>query len=158
MASVLGWSLVPGQQKKNGGTFHLELRTEGQKSVLVEIRPRSAKPHKKPLMIQTGEHLREQQPPPNPTWMVSQAVAGALSTLIITSILKGHTASFEIRRSPDHEHATTSCTIDGAAWGQQRTVHLDSIGRSELLSAELEVFTHDEGFEDALSVAGALAE
>jgi glucose-6-phosphate dehydrogenase assembly protein OpcA len=158
MASVLGWSLVPGQQKKNGGTFHLELRTEGQKSVLVEIRPRSAKPHKKPLMIQTGEHLREQQPPPNPTWMVSQAVAGALSTLIITSSLKGHTASFEIRRSPDHEHATTSCTIDGAAWGQQRTVHLDSIGRSELLSAELEVFSHDEGFEDALSVAGALAE
>jgi hypothetical protein len=157
MSSVLGWGVVPGQQKKSGGSYHLELRDEADRPVLVDIRPRSAKSRKKPPLLQTGGHLEAPKPAPSPTWMVSQAVAGALSTLIITSSVKGHTATFEIRRSPDYEHATTSCTMDGAAWGQERTVHLDSIGRSELLSAELEVFTHDEGFEDALSVAGALA-
>jgi glucose-6-phosphate dehydrogenase assembly protein OpcA len=158
MASVLGWSLVPGQQKKSGGTYHLELRNESERPVLVDIRPRSVKSRKKPLLIQASKHLEAPQPAPGPTWMVSQAVAGALSAVVITSTYKGHTATFEIRRSPDHEHATTSCKIDGAAWGQERTVHLDSIGRSQLLSAELETFTHDEAFEDALSIAGALAE
>jgi len=37
-------------------------------------------------------------------------------------------------------------------------VHLDSIGRSELMRAELEALGHDEDFEDALTIAGALAE
>ncbi len=158
LVSMLGWSLVPGQQKKSGGTYHLALRDQAEHPIKVDIRPRSAKSRKKPLLIQTSEHLETPQASPVPAWMVSQAVAGALSTVMLTSQFHGHTAAFEIRRSPDYEHATTSCTIDGAAWGQERTVHLDSIGRSELLRAELEVFGHDECFEDALSIAGALAE
>jgi glucose-6-phosphate dehydrogenase assembly protein OpcA len=158
LASVLGWNLVPGQQKKHAGVHHLELRDGAQHLVTVEIRPRSAKSRKKHAAIQPGTPAQAPPSAPPPAWMVSQAVAGALSALVITSSSGAHTAVFEIHRSPDHEHATTSCTLDGVAWGQERTVHLNSIGRSELLSAELEVFAHDESFEDALSVAGALAE
>ena len=93
----------------------------------------------------------------SPAWAVSQTVAGALSTVTITSVYEGHTGVFSIRRSADLEHATTSVTIDGTAQGPERTVHLDSIGRAELMEGELEFFDHDDDFEDALSVAGALA-
>jgi glucose-6-phosphate dehydrogenase assembly protein OpcA len=158
MASKLGWSAVPGQQKQSGGVHHLALRTDKGAPIAVEIRPRTQPAKKKkPALITSLSQTEEGPHEPGPAWLVSQTVAGALSTVSITCVHQGRTAVFAIHRSADHEHATTSATIDGAVWGQPRTVHLDSIGRSELMLAELEVFGHDEGFEDALSVAGGLA-
>jgi glucose-6-phosphate dehydrogenase assembly protein OpcA len=181
MASKLNWSVVPGQQRHSGGTCHLALRTSEGNPLTVEIRPRSLPTKKRPraTLITGPRDLEEdagargvaenagarppQAPAPegasaaNPAWKVSQTVSGALSTVTITSVYEGHTGNFVIQRSADHEHATTSCTLDGVPWGQTRTVHLDSIGRSELMRAELEAFGHDDCYEDALSVAGALA-
>jgi glucose-6-phosphate dehydrogenase assembly protein OpcA len=158
LASMLGWNVVPGQQQHSGGLYHLTLRTNTGETIAVEIRPRAPEvKKKKPTLITSARDAEEGAHAPGPAWMVSQTVAGALSTATITCVHQGKTATFAIRRTPDFAHATTSCTVDGVAWGQPRTVHLDSIGRSELMHAELEVFGHDEGFEDALSVAGALA-
>lgn len=158
-SSKLGWRVVPGEQKHTGGTYHLALRSRQGAPISIEIRPRSvAAKKKKPALITSREQLEEDIPAASPAWAVSQTVAGALSTVTITSVHEGHTGVFTIRRSADHEHATTSVTIDGASQGPERTVHLDSIGRAELMSAELEAFDHDEDFEDALSVSGALAE
>ncbi|HEY7346774.1 MAG TPA: glucose-6-phosphate dehydrogenase assembly protein OpcA [Ktedonobacterales bacterium] len=157
LASKLGWIVAPGQQKHSGGLYHLALRTLAGNPIAVEIRPRTSPARKKkPTLIQSRRQVEESEPEINPAWMVSQTVAGALITVTITSMYKGRTGVFSIQRSADHEHATTSCTVDGTPWGQTRTVHLDSIGRSELMYAELEVFSHDELFEDALSVAGGL--
>ncbi len=157
LASKLDWSVVPGQQRHSGDTYHLTLRSREGQIIHAEIRPRSVAPKKKPLLITSQRQVEEATPEPSPTWMVSQTVAGALSTLRIESTYQGHVGVFNIRRSADYEHATTSYTVDGAPLGQNRTVHLDSIGRSELVRAELESFGHDDDFEDALSVAGALA-
>lgn len=159
LASKLDWTVVPGQQKYSAGAWHLALRTSEGNAVAVEIRPRSTQPKKKPkpTLITSRREAEEGGPETNPAWLVSQTVAGALNTVTITSVSKGRTGIFAIQRSADHEHATTSCTVDGAPWGQPRTVHLDSIGRSELMHAELEAFGHDESFEDALSIAGALS-
>lgn len=158
-ASKLGWQVVPGQQRHSGGTYHLTLRSHTGAPIDVEIRPRAVAPRKKkPTLITSRAQIEDDAHPASPAWAVSQTVAGALSTVTITSVHEGHTALFSIRRSDDHEHATTSVTIDGASQGPERTVHLDSIGRAELMSAELETFDHDEDFEDALSVSGALAE
>ncbi|HLW00702.1 MAG TPA: glucose-6-phosphate dehydrogenase assembly protein OpcA [Ktedonobacterales bacterium] len=157
LASKLNWIIVPGQQKQNGGVYHLALRSDLGAQIAVEIRPRVPEARKKPPLITSLREAQEDEHEAGPTWMASQMVAGALSTVTITSVHGGHTGVFVIRRSADHEHATTSCTIDGTPWGQARTVHLDSIGRSELMLAELEAFGHDEGFEDALSIAGGLA-
>lgn len=159
MASRLNWSVVPGQQRHSGGTCHLMLRTGNGNPLTVEIRPRSlpAKRRPRPTLITSPRDLEEDMPAANPAWKVSQTVSGALSVVTITSVHEGHTGNFVIQRSVDHEHATTSCTVDGAPWGQTRTVHLDSIGRSELMRAELEAFGHDDCYEDALSVAGGLA-
>jgi glucose-6-phosphate dehydrogenase assembly protein OpcA len=158
LASSLNWSLVPGQQKHTGGKYRLALRTDDGDAITIEIRPRSVEAKKKPTLIKSRRQAAEEQPEISPAWMVSQTVAGALSTVNIVSVHDGHTGVFTVRRSADHEHATTSCSIDGVAWGHERTVHLDSIGHSELLHAELDAFGHDQLFEDALSVAGALAE
>jgi glucose-6-phosphate dehydrogenase assembly protein OpcA len=159
LASKLGWTAMPGQQKQSGGLYHLALRSGTGAAIAVDIRPRppSAKKQAKPTLITSASDVEEEAHQPNPAWKVSQTVAGALSVVTITCMHKGRTAEFVIRRSSDYEHATTSCTLDGAPWGQSRTVHLDSIGGSELMHAELEVFGHDEGFEDALSVAGGLS-
>ncbi len=157
LASKLNWSVAPGQQRRGGGTYHLALRTSEGNPIAVEIRPRSPEVKKKPTLITSRQQLEEGAPETSPAWMVSQAVAGALSCVMITSVHRGRTGVFTIHRSADYAHATTSCTVDGVPWGQPRTVHLDSIGRSELMYAELEAFGHDEDFEDALSVAGALA-
>jgi glucose-6-phosphate dehydrogenase assembly protein OpcA len=157
LASRLNWNVVPGQQKHSGGTHHLALRTGEGHPIAVEIRPRSLETKKKPALIRNRLQAQEDEHETSPTWMVSQTVAGALSTVTITSVHKGRTGVFSIQRSTDHEHATTSTTVDGVPWGQPRTVHLDSIGRSELMHAELETFGHDECFEDALTIAGALA-
>ncbi len=157
LASKLGWEVVPGQQKHSGGVSRLALRTSSGNPIAVEIRPRSQPAKKKPTLIKSRQQAEEAPAQPGPAWMVSQTVAGALSSVTITSTFRGHTGVFAIHRSADHEHATTSCTVDGVPWGQPRTVHLDSIGRSELMYAELEAFGHDEDFEDALSIAGALA-
>jgi glucose-6-phosphate dehydrogenase assembly protein OpcA len=158
-ASKLGWRVVPGEQKHTGGTYNLALRSQDGAPISIEIRPRTveAKKRRKPTLITGPEQLEESAPAASPAWAVSQTVAGALSTVTITSVHAGHTGVFSIRRSVDHEHATTSVTIDGVAQGPERTVHLDSIGRAELMSAELETFDHDGDFEDALSVSGALA-
>ncbi|HEY7357234.1 MAG TPA: glucose-6-phosphate dehydrogenase assembly protein OpcA, partial [Ktedonobacterales bacterium] len=146
MASKLNWRVVPGQQKHSGGTCHLALRTGEGNPLAVEIRPRSLpiKRKPRPALITSPRDLEEDAPAVNPAWMVSQTVSGALSVVTITSVHEGHTGNFVIQRSADHEHATTSCTVDGAPWGQTRTVHLDSIARSELIHAELEAFGHDE--------------
>ena len=159
LASRLGWTVTPGQQKQSGGLYHLALRSDTGAAIAVEIRPRppAVKKKTKPTLITSASEAEEGAHHTNPAWMVSQTVAGALSVLTITCAHKSRTAEFVIRRSADYEHATTSCTLDGAPWGQSRTVHLDSIGSSELMHAELEAFGHDEGFEDALSVAGGLA-
>jgi glucose-6-phosphate dehydrogenase assembly protein OpcA len=156
MASKLGWTPAPGQQKHSGGMHHLALRTHRGEPIAVEIRPRSTPTKQKPALIKSL-YQAEEAHEASPVWMVSQTVAGALSSVTITSMYRGRSGIFSIQRSADHEHATTSCTLDAAPWGQPRTVHLDSIGRSELMRAELEGFGHDETFEDALSVAGALA-
>ena len=157
-ASKLDWRVVPGEQKHTGGTYNLALRSHDGLPISIEIRPRSAATRKrKPTLITGPEQAEENAPATSPAWAVSQTVAGALSTVTITSAHEGHTGVFSIRRSDDHEHATTSVTIDGASQGPERTVHLDSIGRAELMSAELETFDHDGDFEDALSVSGALA-
>jgi glucose-6-phosphate dehydrogenase assembly protein OpcA len=164
MASKLDWSVAPGEQKQVGGKYQLALRTHAGNGITVEIRPRAieaksgAGAKKKPLLIKSQQQIEEGEHATNPTWMVSQTVAGALSVVNIVSAHDGHTGVFSIRRSADLAHATTSCSIDGMAWGQERTVHLDSIGRSELMRAELEALGHDEDFEDALTIAGALAE
>ncbi len=157
LASSLNWSPVPGQQKHTGGKYRLALRTVDGDAVTVEIRPRTVETRRKPALIKSRQQAAE-QPETSPAWMVSQTVAGALSTVNIVSVYDGHTGVFTVRRSADHEHATTSCSVDGTAWGHERTVHLDSIGRSELIHAELDALGHDQPFEDALSVAGALAE
>ncbi len=156
-ASKLGWTPSPGQQHHAAGTHRLTLRTRAGDTIAVEIRPRKLETNKKkPVLITGPEHLDESAPATSPAWMVSQTVAGALCTVTITSVHQGHTAVFSIRRSADYEHATTSCTIDGVPWGQERTVHLDSMSRRSLLHAELEAFGHDEDFENALTIAGAL--
>jgi glucose-6-phosphate dehydrogenase assembly protein OpcA len=157
MASKLNWIMMPGQHKHSGGVHHLVLRDSQGAHIDVEIRPRVPETKKKPALITSLEQAQEDEHDTGPTWAASQMVAGALSTLTITSVHEGHTGVFVIRRSADHEHATTSCAIDDTPWGQPRTVHLDSIGRSELMLAELEAFGHDEGYEDALSIAGGLA-
>ncbi len=157
LASSLNWSPVPGQQKHTGGKYRLALRTVDGDAVTVEIRPRAVETRRKPALIKSRQQAAE-QPETSPAWMVSQTVAGALSTVNIVSVYDGHTGVFTVRRSADYEHATTSCSVDGMAWGHERTVHLDSIGRSELIHAELDALGHDQPFEDALSVAGALAE
>ena len=157
-ASKLGWRVVPGEQKHTGGTYTLAVRSQDGGSINIEIRPRSvAAKKKKPTLITGPEQIEESAHATSPAWAVSQTIAGALSTVTITSIHEGHSGVFSIRRSTDHEHATTSVTIDGVVQGPERTVHLDSIGRAELMSAELEIFDHDGDFEDALSVSGALA-
>ena len=157
-ASKLGWTVVPGQQKQSGGKYHLALRSRAGAPIAIEIRPRAVTEKHKPALITSPLQAEEAPQPVSPAWMVSQTVAGALSTVTITSSHAGHTAAFSIRRSADYEHATTSYQLDGVASGPERAVHLDSIGSSELMSEELEVFSHDEDFEDALSIAGALAE
>jgi glucose-6-phosphate dehydrogenase assembly protein OpcA len=157
LASMLGWTVVPGQQKHSGGLYQLVLRTGKGDTIAVEIRPRAPVMKKKPTLITDPSQVEAGEHTAGPAWMVSQTVAGALSAVMITCVHKGKTAIFAIRRSSDFAHATTSCTVDGVAWGQPRTVHLDSMGHSELLHAELEVFGHDENFENALSVAGGLA-
>jgi glucose-6-phosphate dehydrogenase assembly protein OpcA len=157
IASKLNWIILPGQQKQSGGIYHLALRTDQGAHIAVEIRPRIPDAKKKPALIKSLHQAQEGKHEVGPTWATSQTVAGALSSVTITSVHAGHTGVFVIHRSADHEHATTSCAIDGTPWGQPRTVHLDSIGRSELMLAELEAFGHDEGFEDALSIAGGLA-
>jgi hypothetical protein len=157
MASLLDWTAVPGQQKQSGGVYQLALRTSKGEPIAVEIRPRAPVVKPKPLLITNPSEAEEETHATGPAWMVSQTVAGALSTVTITCGHQGKTATFAIRRSPDFAHATTSCMVDGVPWGQTRTVHLDSIGQSELLHAELAVFGHDEAFENALSVAGGLA-
>lgn len=157
-ASKLGWTVTPGQQKHSGGMYHLVLRNQAGQPVAVEIRPRVVTKKRKPALIKSQQQAEEPPQNTHPAWMVSQTVAGALSTVTITSQHAGHTAIFSIRRSADHEHATTSYTIDGGSPSPERAVHLDSMGRGELMSGELEAFGHDEDFEDALSIAGSLAE
>jgi len=158
LASKLNWNAVPGQQQHSGETYHLTLRSHEGQTIQVEVRPRSVQAKKKSALITSPQEAEEGAHETSPAWMVSQTVAGALSTVSIESSYKGHTGVFTIRRSADHEHATTACTVDGVPWGQERTVHLDSIGRSELVRAEFESFGHDDDFEDALSIAGALAD
>lgn len=64
-------------------------------------------------------------------------------------------ATFRVSLDQEHgEQATTSIDIKGTT-PTVRNIQLESLTRAELLDNELEVFSHDKVYEEALDIAGA---
>src|SRR5205085_4345222 len=62
-------------------------------------------------------------------------------------------ASFEVSLSKEEDCAWTSIEIAGVS-PTKRTFQMETTDRAMLLDAELEVFSHDRIYEEALAMAG----
>ncbi|MGO8947175.1 MAG: glucose-6-phosphate dehydrogenase assembly protein OpcA [Ktedonobacterales bacterium] len=81
---------------------------------------------------------------------------GALMSVHIVARLEGKRATFTVGREQDLGHATTLCHVPGTVLPSQ-TIHLDSVGEREPISAQLRNLGHDQVYEEALATAHQLA-
>ncbi len=128
LVSQLGWTARPSAARRRGDTLYLEAERPGA-TVPITIEPREP----------VG------------------AVHGDLVFLTLTATLRDVPAVFSIKRCAEDSHAATMTKIGGAE-GVDHAVRMVTRAPEELLHEELEVFRHDDMYEQALGAAAALCE
>lgn len=81
---------------------------------------------------------------------------GSLSSIVLTGEIHGTRATIAIRGDDNAAGLRADVTEDGEP-GVQHTAHFPARTDSLLLSEELEVFSHNDVYEESLAVAGAIA-
>lgn len=128
LASRLGWTARPQGARLKDDTLHLEAERTDA-TVAIKVEPREP----------------------------AGAADGDLISLTITAALRDTPGVFSIERRAQDAEATTTTTIDGAP-GVAHTVRMATRGAGGLLREELEIFRHDQIYEEALHAAAALCE
>lgn len=129
VASRLGWEPDKGRKRMGHGGWSLPYQVPGRPGAptVVEITSKDTK----------------------------KCASGEIFAISVECMWLGRKAVFEVTRSDDRMHATTSVTIEGSA-PMTKTGEFEKTNDSSLLMQELSIFDRDRAYEGALEMASAI--